>query len=135
MTSLKHINYLRQCVKQYNFSTPEMYRIKTPQWLRRHYNGIGAEWMPAWVRKKITNFVKYLEPVALVHDVDFLNPDKSFLNFTIANARSFYNACKSGHVFQGAVFALACQCFGWSAWKEGKENMMWYYYYKEEKGK
>ena len=73
-----------------------------------------------------------MEPAALVHDIDFLNPVKSFKNFTVANLRLIYNSAKCGHLFSGLAAGTICQFFGWSAWKEGKETMAFYYHYQEE---
>jgi hypothetical protein len=67
----------------------------------------------------------------MLHDIEYLNPNKSYWNFTKANFRLCYNAFKARHPISGITFAVICQLFGWSAWKEGKETMAFYYYYKE----
>ena len=126
--SLKHIKYLVRAAKENNFSFPLEFMEKTPQWLRRHYNGIGAEWMPKCVRSIATKAMRHMEPHALLHDVEYLSAKKSYWRFTIANLRLMYNGFKSRHILSGIVMFLACQLFGWTAWKEGKETMAYCYY-------
>jgi hypothetical protein len=129
---MKHIRNLKKYILEKNFSLPEGFLSKSNLELRDAYNGIGAEWMPSLLRRLITKLFGYMEPAALVHDIDFLNPVKSFKNFTIANLRLIYNSAKCKHLFSGLVAGIICQFFGWSAWIEGKETMAWYYYYQEE---
>jgi hypothetical protein len=135
MVSLKRIKFLCRTAKEYNFSFPQGFDTKTPQWLRRQYNGIGAEWMPSFLRKFITFLFRPLEPAALIHDVEFLSENKSFWKFTVANMRLAYNCIKARHFWSGISLGMICQLFGWSAWKEGKETMAWHYYFKEQEEK
>ena len=132
MFSLKHIKKLYKHAKDMGFSFPDEVQVKSLAWMRRHYNGIGAEWLPRWVRKMTTFFLSPLEPAALLHDVEYLGKNKSYWRFTVANFRLFLNAAKDKYFFLGLGAALVCQLFGWSAWKEGKETMCYYYYYEEE---
>ena len=129
--SRKHIIYLVSVAKENNFSFPHGFLSKTPQWLQRHYNGIGAEWMPRVVRKKMTKLLRHMEPHSLLHDYEFLIKKKSYWNFSRANFRLAYNGFKSRHPFSGITLAVICQLFGWTAFKEGKVTMAYYYYYKE----
>jgi hypothetical protein len=131
MYSLKHVIRLCNIAKSGNYSLPKGFKNKSYAWLCRNYNGIGAEWMPKCVRQKVTKLFSYMEPVALVHDYEYLSEDKSYWNFTKANMRLAYNGAKSGYLFSGLALAVICQCFGWSAWKEGKETMSWHYYLNE----
>jgi hypothetical protein len=132
MTPYKHIKYLCQYIEENRFSLPAGFREKSVPYLARHYNGIGAEWMPAKLRKFVTALLRHMEPAALVHDVDYLSNNKSYLNFTKANLRLFYNGIKSRYFFSGFALSLICQIFGWTAWKEGKETMAYYYHFKED---
>jgi hypothetical protein len=117
---------------QKGFLLPRGFENKSFAWLRRQYNGIGAEWMPARLRNLVTKLFSKMEAAALIHDVEYLNPNKSYWNFTKANFRLFYNGIKSSCIFSGFSLFVICQLFGWSAWKEGKETMAWHYYFKEE---
>lgn len=129
--SRKHIIYLCQVARKNDFSFPQEMDNKSYAWIQRHYNGIGAEWMSRSIRNIATKFMQHMEPEAMLHDIEYLNKKKSYWNFTKANFRLCYNAFKARHLFSGIALALICQIFGWSAWKEGKENMSYYYYYKE----
>lgn len=132
MVPLKHIKRLCQFAKDHNFSFPADGENKSCQYLRRQYNGIGAEWMPAFLRNLLIKLLAPMEAVALVQDIDFLSDNKSYWNFTKSNCRLVYNAFKSRYLFYGLLLGLLYQCFGWSAWREGKETMAWHYYFKEE---
>lgn len=128
--SRKHIIYLCQYAEKNNFSFPPGFKNKTMQWLQRHYNGIGAEWMCPRLRSFTTKLLRHMEAHSLLHDFEYLNKNKSFWNFTKANFRLFYNGIKSRHFWSGLALALICQLFGWSAWKEGKETMAYFHYYE-----
>ena len=131
--SLKHIKYLYSFAVQRGFSFPPESEGKDFPWMRSQYNGIGAEWMPRFLRKLITKLFSRMEAAALFHDIDFLNPNKKYYNFIKANVRLAYNGIKSGCPFSALLLAVICQLFGWSAWKDGKETMAWYYYFQEDK--
>lgn len=130
--SLKHIKKLYCFAVEKNFSFPDGTKDKPLKWFQRNYNGIGAEWMPRLVRKLCTFLLSPLEPAAMLHDVGFLNKNKSFWNFTKENLRFVVNAAKIGCVLQGCLFGVICEVFGWGAWKEGKETMAYCYYIKED---
>ena len=73
-----------------------------------------------------------MEAEALIHDIEYLSENKSYLLFTIANFRLFFNGMKARHFVSGLTLAIICQIFGFSAWKDGKETIAFYYYYKGE---
>lgn len=131
MYSFEHIQGLVDFAKCHKFSFPKGFDENSTDDLAKKYNGIGAEWLPSNARKILTYFLRHLEPASLVHDVEYLSEDKSYLSFTRANMRLIYNAAKSGYFFSGLSCGLICQVFGWSAWKEGKETMAWDHYLKE----
>lgn len=131
--SLRHIQRLLKVVKTKDLSLPDMWEGKSPQWLKRHYNGIGAEWMPRYVRRFITRALQKLEPVALIHDIEFLEEQKSYWNFTVANLRFWYNAAKLKRFFIGGACAVLCQIFGYRAYLDGKESMAYCNFYAEDK--
>jgi hypothetical protein len=126
--SLKHIKKLYFIAKEKNLSLPSEFESKSFNWLRKQYNGIGAEWMPQWIRNFVTKLFAPMEPAALIHDIDFLNKNKSYWNFTKANLRLLYNGIKIHHFCSGLALTVLCQMFGWTAWKEGKETMAYCYY-------
>ena len=132
---IEQIEYLKQQAIEFGFSLPDNFTEAETVELLCAYNGIGAEWMPKWTRKILTKVLKHLEPVALVHDLEFSGTDKSYLAFTKANLRAVYNAGKSGYLLSGILFAMFCQLFGMSAWKDGKVNMCYYYYLTEDDDK
>ena len=131
--SRKHIKYLCHYAEENGFSLPPGFKDKSVKFLQKHYNGIGAEWMPRRVRNFSTKLWRHMEPHALLHDIEYLSVNKSFWNFTKANLRLFYNGVRSRHFFSGLALATVCQFFGWSAWKEGKEIMAYCYYLEESK--
>lgn len=133
MYSLRHISRLIRDIRMYNLSVPRDFFAHTPQWIKRHYNGIGAEWMPERWRRFLSRCFAKLEPVALVHDIEYLKQKKSYWHFTKANLRFWLNASKRKRFFIGGACALICQLFGWSAYRDGKESMAYYYFYKESK--
>jgi hypothetical protein len=132
MYSIKHIKKLCAHAKERKFSFPAGFEEKTFSFLQQHYNGIGAEWMPKFVRKIVTFLLSRLEAAALLHDIEYLSENKKFWLFTKANFRLLVNCTKDHCFFPGVAAALLCQIFGWSAWKDGKETMAYFYYYKED---
>lgn len=125
---VEHIKKLKDFAQEHNFSLPPGFESKTLEELADCYNGIGAEWMPAKVRKWVTKFFAKLEAASMFHDFEFMSINKSYWNFTKANFRLFFNGCKSKRPFSGLFLAVVCQIFGWTAWKEGKETMAYCYY-------
>lgn len=129
---LQHIEKLRNRVIERNYSLPAGFLELSPEYLAEHCNGIGAEWMPRMLRKLLTKALFLLEADSMVHDIEFLSTDKGYWKFTVANGRFALNAWKEHCFLSGTVAALICQAFGWSAWKEGKETMAYYYHFKED---
>ena len=122
MYSVEHIKYLRQKAIALNFSFPANFKRYSSKRLVSIYNGIGAEWMPEFLRK-ITSFIfDRLEAAALLHDFEYTRQKKSYWHFTVANLRFAYNAAKSRQLLAGVAGALLCQLFGWRAYKTGKED-------------
>lgn len=88
------------------------------------YNGIGPEaWSPhfrAWVTRTLDRF----EVAALPHDYEYATAPRTYLHFTIANARFAVNACLEAWYSrrwrlapEGFLLAILCQCFGWSGFR------------------
>lgn len=103
------------------FSLPAGFIKRSYARLQKVYNGIGAEWMPKFLRKFITWLLTGLEAAALVHDFEWSKQKKSLWHFLVSNLRLWYNAAKLRHFFSGGTAALICTIFGWSAYKSGKE--------------
>lgn len=131
MYSKKHVKMLLRIVYRKKFLLPVGFTERSNNWIRSQYNGIGAEWMPKFVRKLMTNLLGKMEAAALVHDCEFAFTQKSFRKFTVANFRLAVNGAKCGHPFCGTASAVLCQLFGWSAYRDGKESMSYCNYYKE----
>lgn len=74
------------------------------------YNGIGAAWMPAKIREKITTDYADLEPAAMIHDVDYARAAGTFADFHAANARLRDNILKTAD-------AVAFPWISWKWWK------------------
>jgi hypothetical protein len=131
MYSKKHIKKLLTIVHEKKFLVPAGFASRSHNWVRKQYNGVGAEWMPRFIRGFMTWVFEKIEAAALVHDCEFGFKEKSYYRFTIANLRLAANGAKQGHPFLGGVCALLCQIFGWSAYRDGKESMSYCNYYKE----
>lgn len=57
------------------------------------YNGIGADWMPEWLRDKLSKVWHVFEPAAVIHDCQFKHDlDRSIDNFHFRN-RQYLNNC------------------------------------------
>ena len=75
-----------------------------------YYNGIGAEWMPARIREKLTTDYADLEPAAMIHDVDYSHGEATFADFHEANARLRSNILRTAD-------AVATPWISWKWWK------------------
>ncbi len=101
----------------------------------RAYNGIGAEWLPADVREKVTEYLALFEPAALIHDCRYHVSDGSRESFNQANAEFLRNCMKLAEYRYGffnwrryrakAVAHVLYDCVsgqgGWKAWCEAYE--------------
>jgi hypothetical protein len=94
------------------------------------YNGIGPDrWSPRF-RKLVTWLLENFEADALIHDWEFAFQPRTYLHFSIANARmavnAFYCAFRQDkgwrHLIKqtalGALLALLCQLFGWRGYRD-----------------
>lgn len=119
--SLKHIRALRAYAFDHGFSLPVNADEATDEMLQNVYNGIGAEWMPKFLRKFITWLLANLEATSMYHDWEF-EFGNTFWDFIKANLRFMYNAAKSRQLIAGIAFGTICTVFGWSAFKVGKRE-------------
>lgn len=121
MNSIEYVRYLRQEAIARKFSFPKNFKKTSSARLVRCYNGIGAEWMPDWLRRIITEIFDRLKAPALLHDYEFTYAKKTVWNFLVANLRFAYNSAKCKRPILGIAGALFCTVFGWWAFKNGKE--------------
>ena len=100
------------------------------------YNGIGADWMPAEVRAKITEWLTLFEPAALIHDLRYTESDGYRYGFNRANDE-FLRNCRllAAHRYAwynwrryraNAVAAILYECVrsegGWRAWQDAAKK-------------
>ena len=97
------------------------------------YNGIGADWMPEALVKKITKYFSVFEPAAFIHDMEYAyDDDRSRDAFKNANRRFLVNClaclyklyCLTDKRLWGGIpkaWALyrCVRDFGWKAWEQG----------------
>ena len=125
MSDIEYIKYLQQMAIALRFSFPKNFKSYSSKRLIRLYNGVGADWMPKWLRKVTTWLCRLLcdkaEAAVLIHDFEYTRKKTSYWRFTVANVRLTYNAAKSSRPFLGIAAAILCQLFGWGAYKAGKE--------------
>ena len=121
MRDIDYIKYLKLEAVAKHFSFPPGFKRTNSARLCQLYNGIGAEWMPKWMRSLITYIADRLEAPALIHDFEYTIGKKSYWRFTVANVRLAYNSAKCKRPFLGITAAVVCQLFGWWAYKGGKE--------------
>ena len=74
------------------------------------YNGIGADWMPAAIRSRLTTDYADLEPAAMIHDVDYSRANGSIAEFHAANARLRANIIRTAN-------AVATPWITWRWWR------------------
>lgn len=98
------------------------------------YNGIGPEWMPDYLRAKLTKFLPTFEPAAMVHDWQYVfDANRAETSFRTSNALLEENCRRlaavkypwyKSPIKRGlAILAAkdmrwACDTFGWSAWRD-----------------
>ena len=96
------------------------------------YNGIGADWMPAEVRAKITEWLELFAPAALIHDLRYTESDGYRYGFNRANDEFLRNCRRlAAHRYAwynlrrysaNAVAAILYECVrsegGWRAWQD-----------------
>lgn len=121
----------------------------TEKYLNLHYkelesctNGVGPEWLPEWVREKITDYYEYFLMSTNPHDCDFTYQPKTRKEFDKANERLYKNckrqiskdiklswwSCsiqesKWRKYFQARFLYRMCDKFGWGAFKKGKPKV------------
>ena len=102
--------------------------------LRRLCNGIGAEWMPGFMRNLLNALSPFAEPAALIHDVDYFEgggeearaaADRRFRTNIILTAKAryrWYHPLRYLAMARAGVFHLLLRLFGQTAWNGEEEE-------------
>ncbi len=86
------IDQIIATVGEAGLSLPGAFQHESPEDLARHYNGVGADWFPDWLRRRVTTILERMEPLAFIHDVEFGTSPRNYFAFTTAQIRWAYNA-------------------------------------------
>lgn len=135
MYSLEEIAALRQRCKALNLEGSQKLNKYTDEELQVICNGIGPEAFPYGIRSVTSTLHPTLEPVAMVHDVEFEESDGLKSSFTDANDRYYtngviaakaeygwYNPARYIVMAQALRHSRLCQLFGWHGYKEMHER-------------
>lgn len=108
--SIDHVKELIAKAKAYDLDgCPQLSQMPVEE-VADAYNGIGAEWMPARIRERITTDYSDLEPAAMIHDVDYRTAGGTMAEFHVANFRLRANILKTAD-------AVATPFISWRWWK------------------
>ena len=129
MNRLKELKELRAKAESLQLDNAAILRRYNMQQLCAIYNGIGPDSFPDWLRECISALHPSLAVVALIHDVEWHETDKSKEKFAESNTRfkengykvaksefSWYNPRRYVVMNQARRFGNYCQIFGWEAW-------------------
>ena len=129
MNRLKELKLLKEKAETLQLENREILRKYTLTELSAIYNGIGPDSFPPWLRSCISALHPSLAVVALIHDVEWHESDKSKTKFDESNARfkrngykvaeaefCWYNPRRYIVMNQARRFGNICQIFGWIAW-------------------
>ncbi len=127
--TLFRTRFLRAFCNEFGAFAPESFWKASDVELTVACNGVGPERWPCGMRKLCSWLLRPLEASAAIHDWEYSQPDKSFRAFSAANARLAANVmlealydCRPACMLMGIAAALACQFFGWSAYKNGRTS-------------
>ena len=138
MTSIETIIELYYQAQKFHLENTDILERYSFEDLAKIYNGIGPDSFPEWLRKVISSLHPSLAPVALIHDVEWHESDKTKDSFSESNARfkrngkavakcsfSFFNPRRYIVWNQARRFGNYCELFGWSAWCSPCEARLW----------
>lgn len=108
--TIDHIHDLIARAEAYGLDLGPHLADMTPDEIAAAYNGIGAEWMPAPIRDRLTTDYADLEPSAMIHDVDYRRANGSITEFHAANARLRANIIATAN-------AVATPFITWRWWR------------------
>lgn len=135
MYTLEEIAALRQkCASLKLEGAEKLDKYKNAE-LQKICNGIGPEAFPYGVRSITTSLHPTLEPVAVIHDVEFEESDGLKSTFTAINDRYYtngiaaakaeygwYNPVRYVVIAQALRHARLCQLGGWCGYRELHER-------------
>ena len=102
--------------------------------LRRLCNGIGAEWMPGFMRELLNTLSPFAEPAALIHDVEYFEgggeearaaADRRFRENIIITAKAryrWYHPLRYLAIARADCFYALLRIFGAAAWNGEEEE-------------
>ena len=130
MATLTDVKRLRALCEEYELEGREILEKFTNAELQSVYNGIGPESFPEWLRGFVNVLHPTLEPVAFIHDAEWVLSDGTEESFSASNARFKRNGYKAAKAEFGwwrprrylvmndaRRYGNYCQLFGWSAWR------------------
>ncbi len=122
---------LRDICIDYDFVVHDGFYYCPVDRLEQIYNGCGPDWMPEYLREKLTLYLKFFEAPFLEHDFSFECSDRTKEGFKAANKRLYRNCkkmitahyswwrnpiMKTRRYLQARAIYKVCANFGWSAW-------------------
>ncbi len=129
MNRLKEIKELKQQAEEFQLENREIIRKYNMQELCSIYNGIGPDAFPDWLRDAVSALHPSLAVVALIHDIEWHESDKSKEKFAESNDRfkrngykaakaqfGWYNPRRYIVMNQARRFGNYCQYLGWDGW-------------------
>ncbi|MDD5726985.1 MAG: hypothetical protein PHV59_00335 [Victivallales bacterium] len=124
---------LRDICIEYDFAVKEGFYLCPLERLEKIYNGCGPDWLPEFIREKLTSYLSFFEAPFLAHDFEFECSDRTKAGFHLANKRLYTNCkklvasqyswwsepvSKARRYLQAKTIYRACEDFGWSAWMD-----------------
>ena len=135
MYTLEEIAALRQKCAELRLEEREILEKYSDAELQKICNGIGPEAFPHGVRSITTSLHPTLEPVAMIHDVEFDESDGLKSTFTEVNDRYYTNGCIAAKaeygwydlrryvvMIQALRHSRLCQLGGWYGYREIHER-------------
>lgn len=130
MYTLEEIAALRQKCNDYKLENREILEKYSDEELQKICNGIGPDCFPGAARKIVDKLHPSLEPVAVVHDVEWWESDGSRASFYASNERfkcngrkcalaeyPWYDLRRYWVMHKARQFGNLCQVFGWEFYK------------------
>ena len=134
MYTLKEIAALRQECNALELEGREILEKYSDEELQKICNGIGSSGMPPFLRRTMNTLHPTLQPVALIHDVEFEESDGSEKGFKNSNDRflangkrasakyAWYDVRRYAVLSQAYRLAAFCRCFGGDSWQQAAEK-------------
>ena len=133
MEGVENTEKLMKLALQFDLAGNEVFDQFTVYEIHKIWNGIGPEWLPSILRNMVSKLHPSLEPVALIHDLQWSLSCKSVEHFTKTNDEfkengkriafglyGWYNPRRYLVWNQGYRFGRLCHAFGWNAYLAGK---------------